>query len=259
MPTLAELAEDAAAYTPLWPGIDRVNGGPYCLLFLEWLTFVQRIRLKPARVEQALADVRARMAERGRTRAMWWLGNGSRPADLRRRLLDLGLEPLAPEPLLGMALDGPPQAEPTVEVRPVTTLADYLTALRIEHEVNEVSEEARTVTRAEGMRQWTRLRSSPLRHYLALVDGEPVAMGRAAIGDAVFLMGGATLPRARGRGAYTALVAERWRAGGGRPLVAQAGPESRPILAKLGFHEVGEIHILVDEIGVGSTEPRKAA
>lgn len=247
MPTLAELAEDAAAYTPLWPGVDRVEADAFCLLFLEWLTFVQRIRLEPGQVEPALADVRARMAARGRTRAMWWVGAGSRPADLRERLLELGLEPLAPDPLLGMALDGAPQAEPEVEVRPVTTLRDYLTALEIEHEVNDVSDEARSFTRAEGTRQWARLRSSPLRHYLALVDGEPVAMGRAAIGDAVFLMGGATLPRARGRGAYTALVAERWRAGGGRPLVAQAGPESRPILANLGFHEVGEIHILVDE------------
>lgn len=247
MPTLAELAEDAAAYTPLWPGVDRVDGGRFCLLFLEWLTFVQRVRLAPEEVEPALADVRARMAERGRTRAMWWIGEGSRPADLRERLLGHGLEPLAPEPLLGMALDTELCTEPAVEVRPVTVLDDYLTALAIEHEVNDVSEEARSVTRAEGMRQWQRLRSSPLRHYLALIDGEPVAMGRAAIGEAVFLMGGATLACARGRGAYTALVAERWRAGGGRPLVAQAGPESRPILGKLGFRELGEIHVLVDE------------
>lgn len=246
MPTLAELAEDAALYTPLWPGIDRVEGGPFCLLFLEWLTFVQRIRLAADEVEQALADVRARMAARGRTRAMWWVGAGSRPVDLRERLLALGLEPLAPDPLLGMALAAAPRAEPRVEVKLVATLEDYLTALRIEHEVNDVSQEARSVTRAEGSRQWERLRRSPLRHYLAILDGEAVAMGRAAIGKAVFLMGGATLPRARRRGAYTALVTARWRDGGGRPLVAQAGPESRPILAGLGFREVGEIHILVD-------------
>src|SRR5512142_1692022 len=101
MPTLAELAEDAAAYTPLWPGTERVNGGAYCLLFLEWLTFVQRIRLRSREVERALADVRARMAERGRTRAMWWIGSGSRPAGLVGGLLGLGLEPLTPEPLAG--------------------------------------------------------------------------------------------------------------------------------------------------------------
>ena len=81
MPTLAELAEDAAAYTPLWPGVDRVVRGRVCLLFLEWLTFVQRIRLETHEVEAMLGDVRARMAARGRTKALWWVGAGSRPDD----------------------------------------------------------------------------------------------------------------------------------------------------------------------------------
>ena len=90
--------------------------------------------------------------------------------------------------------------------------------------------------------------SSGLQHYLAYVDGEPVAMGRAAFGDAVFLMGGTCLPEARGRGAYTALVAARWREGGGRPLVAQASTDSQPILRRLGFRETAAIHILADEV-----------
>src|SRR5205823_9439323 len=86
--------------------------------------------------------------------------------------------------------------------------------------------------------------------YLAYVDGEAVARGSASFGEhAVSLFGGSTLPEARGRGAYRALVAARWEdaVSRGTPvLVTQAGPMSRPILARLGFREVCEIRILVD-------------
>ena len=86
--------------------------------------------------------------------------------------------------------------------------------------------------------------------YLAYVDGRPVARGSAAFGErGATLFGGSTLPEARGRGAYRALVAARWEdavARGTPVLVTQAGPMSRPILARLGFREVCEIRILVD-------------
>jgi GNAT superfamily N-acetyltransferase len=87
--------------------------------------------------------------------------------------------------------------------------------------------------------------------YLAYADGEPVARGSASFGEhGVTLFGGSTLPQARGRGAYRALVAARWEeavARGTPILVTQAGPMSRPILARLGFREVCEIRILLDE------------
>src|SRR2546422_230114 len=87
--------------------------------------------------------------------------------------------------------------------------------------------------------------------YLAYVDGEPAARASASFGErGVTLFGGATLPEARGRGAYRALVAARWHdaVDRGTPvLVTQAGPLSRPILAQLGFREVCEIRILLDQ------------
>ncbi len=64
------------------------------------------------------------------------------------------------------------------------------------------------------------------------------------------LFGGSTLPEARGRGAYRALVAARWQdaVDRGTPvLVTQASPLSRPILARLGFRELCEIRILLDK------------
>jgi predicted GNAT family N-acyltransferase len=54
----------------------------------------------------------------------------------------------------------------------------------------------------------------------------------------LLLDGAATLPRARGRGAYRALIAARWdeAAARGTPgLVVQAQETSRPILERCGF------------------------
>jgi hypothetical protein len=85
---------------------------------------------------------------------------------------------------------------------------------------------------------------------VAYADGEPVARASAAFGErGATLFGGSTLPEARGRGAYRALIAARWQdavARGTPVLVTQAGPMSRPILGRLGFREVCEIRILVD-------------
>jgi hypothetical protein len=50
---------------------------------------------------------------------------------------------------------------------------------------------------------------------------------------------------------YRALVRARWdhAARRGTPaLVARAVPRSKPILAELGFRDLGEIHFLVDDL-----------
>ena len=57
------------------------------------------------------------------------------------------------------------------------------------------------------------------------------------------------MPEFRGRGAYRALVHERWREAGRRGrgvLVTQSEPMSQPILKRLGFEVVGEISVLID-------------
>src|SRR6266581_2594992 len=65
----------------------------------------------------------------------------------------------------------------------------------------------------------------------------------------MLLAGGVTLPVARGRGAYRALVHARWKAArraGAPALVTQAQAGSRPILEHLGFRATGTIDVLVD-------------
>ena len=75
----------------------------------------------------------------------------------------------------------------------------------------------------------------------------------------LLLYGGATVPRARGRGAYRALIRARWDdavSGGSPALITQGGSMSRPILERLGFEPVGHVHMLVDDFGP-SNEERK--
>src|SRR5207237_9839828 len=85
------------------------------------------------------------------------------------------------------------------------------------------------------------------------LDGELVCAGTAAPTEhGLLLYGGATVPRARGRGAYRALLRTRWDdavALGPPALITQGGSMSRPILERLGFERVGEVHMLLDEFG----------
>jgi hypothetical protein len=248
VPTLVELAEDAGAFAPLWPGVDRVVDPRFCLFWGESPSFVQRPRLEGQSLEQAVEDVRALVRAKGRPRALWWVGTTAEPADLGERLAALGLEE-KPERMVAAVLDREPGEQPRVPTREVRSLDDYLAALQIEHDVLGVTPRRHEQAFADARERWDDIARSPMRHFLAELDGRPVAMARGSFGeDAVFLMGGATLEEARGRGAYAALVVARWHAGGGRPLAVQAAPSSLPILERLGFRRVGEIRVLVDEL-----------
>jgi GNAT superfamily N-acetyltransferase len=98
-----------------------------------------------------------------------------------------------------------------------------------------------------------RWRDSPSVMHAAWLNGELVAAGTAAPTEhGLLLYGGATLPHARGRGAYRALLHARWDeaiTNGTPALITQGGSMSRPILERLGFERVGEVHMLLDEFG----------
>ena len=64
----------------------------------------------------------------------------------------------------------------------------------------------------------------------------------------VFLTGGVTIPEARGRGAYRALVRARWDEAvrrGTPALVVHAEDASRRVLERIGFQHVCQIVELV--------------
>jgi Fe2+ transport system protein FeoA len=243
---LLEAAENANTYTPLGPHDERIADDRFVL----WMgrgdepgwNVAQRFRLDDNEVEGVREEIHTILRARGRTGCTWEIGSSATPTDLVERLLDLGLVDDEPTPVaVGMVLTEPPAKPPAdVEVRRASTAAEHLAAARI-------------AAVAFGMPEPTAARPENDPNnvvYLAYVDAEPVARASAAFGEhAVSLFGGSTLPAARGRGAYRALVAARWDdavARGTPALVTQASPMSRPILARLGFREVCEIRILLD-------------
>jgi hypothetical protein len=246
MPTLVELAENANTYTPLGPTDERIVTDRYVL----WMgpgkepgwNVAQRFRFGVEELDDVRAEIHDHLRQRGRGACSWEVGTHARPAGLVDRLHALGLVDDEPTSLaIGMVLsDAPAAGPPDVEVRRVATDDEFYEAERI-------------AAIAFGGPEPPRRPYEPDPNntiYLASVDGKPVARGSAAFGErGATLFGGSTLPEARGRGAYRALVAARWDdavARGTPVLVTQAGPMSRPILGRLGFRELCEIRILVD-------------
>jgi hypothetical protein len=246
-PHVVELAENANTYTPLGPHDERVVDDRYVL----WMgrgdspgwNVAQRFRLRVGEIEPVREEIHAMLRAKGRTACTWEVGSHATPPDLVDRLLALGLVPDEPDDhAVGMVLDRPPaQAPPGIEVRRARTPDEHLEAARI-------------AAVGFGMPEPVRRESSEPdpgnEVYVAFLEGKPVARATGSFSEhGVTLFGGATLPEARGRGAYRALVAARWRdavARGTPVLVTQAGRMSRPILERLGFRPVCEIRILLD-------------
>lgn len=254
-PSLRELAEDAGVHMPLRAGVERVVDERFVLVASAWPhVSVWRLRLGDD-VGGAVEDVRAAMRERGKDRALWWVGEAATPADVCDRLEAQGLVPDPDEPVLtAMALASPPRVAATrLRVEPARSYNEFVAAHEIDWEAMRVAEADRSAMRAELPARWDLLQESRgARYYLACDGDEPVASAHALFGDrAVFLQGGATLPHARGRGAYAALVAARWRdavEAGTPALVVQATSMSAPILERVGFERLGEIKLYADRL-----------
>ena len=251
------LAEDANTHTPLGPGDRRIVTDRFVLWMgsggdAHWRV-AQRLRLTAATVGQTVAEVHDLVAARGHQSCTWEVGGSATPFDLVDRLLAEGMRPDAPDPhATGMVLRAPPGPPPAgVAVRAVETPEEFLTGEMIARRCFGLPVDG---DRAEAIAGFQRYRASPHQAaFLALLDGRPVATAMATFTPhGVVLNAGATLPEARGNGAYRALVWARWQAAAARgtpALIAQAGRMSRPILERLGFEPVAEITILLDEFG----------
>lgn len=218
----------------------------------SWTTVV-RLRLQPDAVERTVEEVRTVLRDRGRTAATWEVGTSSSPPDLADRLQAAGMVP-DDEPLsIAMVLETEPELGPVeIEARAVQTLDEYRSANEIAWTAFGMTPEKVEENRADLEDRWVEREASRSEHFLAFLDGEPVATANAVYGPgAVMLYAGATLPGARGRGAYRALVRARWDAAVARgtpALITQAGHMSRPILRRLGFVEVAENRVFLDRL-----------
>jgi len=246
-PTVAELAEDAAAHVLPRPGFETVRRDDFFFEAGRHRASMQRLRLDD--IEATVAWARDECARREITHCEWWVGLSATPADLADRLTDLGFVPDDEEATLtGMSIDHEPPAAPHVDVRRIETIEQQLAALEVDWEVWNLPEAERVSRRAYEHERFDP--TGTVHHFAAYEDDEPVGFGRAIDMDAgVALMGGAVLPAVRGRGVYRALVHARWEhavARGTPLLVVQAGRMSEPVLTGLGFRSHGTIRLFVD-------------
>jgi hypothetical protein len=246
---LREVAEYPNCFGPLAPGDERIETARYTLCLgagSTWNT-VQRQRFALEELDEVLEEVRAELRCRGRTRTQWEVGS-SAPPGLVEALLERGLVPDEDPYAVALVLTRePPPLAPGFIARRVETLAELEAAAEVQWEAFGASpeeiEEARALLPG-------RFRDSPNLRHVVWLDGEIVSTGTAAPTEhGLLLYGGATAVRARGRGAYRALIRARWDeavAHGTPALITQGGSMSRPILERLGFERVGEVHMLLD-------------
>jgi GNAT superfamily N-acetyltransferase len=246
---LREIAEYPNSFGPLAPGDERIETGRYTLCLgagSTWNT-VQRQRFPLEEVDNVLAEVRAELRARGRTQTQWEVGS-SAPPGLVEALLERGLTPDKDPYAVALVLTRePPAIAPTFVARQIETLAELEAAARVQWEAFEATPEEIE----EALRLLPeRFRDSPNLRHAVWLDGEIVCTGTSSpTKHGLLLYGGATAPHARGRGAYRALIRARWDdavARGTPALITQGGSMSRPILERLGFEPVGEVHMLLD-------------
>ena len=251
--TLLELAEEPGLWLPPEPSHAVVRADGFCLVTYGRSAWVHRVRLDGEAVEPAVEEVRALLRARGLDEVTWWAGERSTPPDLADRLERLGLVPDDPAAMTTLAVAAPPAGEPRVETRRVETFEEHLTALEIDWAAFDLAPEERSRRRAAARAAWPLIAADGRSAvFLAYLGGEPVGFGRAVYAPwAGLLLGGATVPEARGRGVYTSLVHARWResvARGVPRLVVSAGPMSAPILERLGFRRLGGVRLLRDRL-----------
>ena len=248
---LREVAEYPNSFGPLGSQDERIETDRYTLCLgagKTWNT-VQRQRFALEEIDDVLAEVRAALRERGRPSTQWEVGS-SAPPGLVDALLERGLVPGKDPYAIALVLthEPPPIADGFV-ARQIRTLEELDAACEVQWEAFGSTEAEITEARAllpERFRDMTYLR------HAVWLDGELVSTGTSAPTEhGLLLYGGSTLPRARGRGAYRALLRARWDdalALGTPALITQGGSMSRPILERLGFERVGEVHMLLDKL-----------
>jgi hypothetical protein len=249
---LREIAEYPNSFGPLGPKDERIETDRYTLCMgagKTWNT-VQRQRFRGEEVDDILEEVRSLLRARGRGRTQWEIGSSAEPPDLVELLLARGLVPDKDPYAVALVLTETPPPVAGIVARRVETFEEYVAANEVGWQAFEMPEDEVAEARALLPQRW---REAPTITHAAWLDDEIVSAGTCApTPHGLLLYGGATVSRARGRGAYRALLRARWNEAMSRgtpTLITQGGSMSRPILERLGFEPVGHVHMLLDEFG----------
>lgn len=200
----------------------------------------------PRDASAVLDDAIERTRAWGETELTFWTNASDRP-DLEDELRRRGAKHFDTVAVLARPTDGIPVEVPSGVTAEIVRTIDQLRevdAINVavwEHQspldeaelAEEVAENAAALASDEGGRA------------LARIDGAAVSTGGCTVADGfVRLWGAATLPEARGRGAYRAVLAERLRLGASMgaktALVKGRHATSAPILARAGFTHYGD-------------------
>ena len=251
-PVLREIAEYPNSFGPLGPKDERIETDRYTLCMgpgKTWNT-VQRQRFRGEEVDDVLEEVRSLLRARGRGKTQWEVGSRAEPLDLVELLLARGLVPEKDPYAVALVLTETPPPVTGIVARRVESFEEYAAANEVGWQAFQTPEDEVAEARALLPQRW---REAPTITHAAWLDDEIVSAGTCApTPHGLLLYGGATVARARGRGAARALLRARGdeaRTRGTPALITQGGSMSRPILERLGFEPVGHVHMLLDEFG----------
>jgi hypothetical protein len=199
-------------------------------------------------LDEVIAEIAAQVREWGLAEVHWWVSAATRPIDTEQALLAGGARLGETVEVLGYVLDhGLPELDPPGDVsvelvcdKP-TVHAASLVAVRGwgRAEPDDADLDRQLDEAARDLRDWSSFR------VVAFADGRPVSTGGCTLaGQCAQLWGAVTLPEARHRGGYRAVLAERLRLarnhGATLALVKGRALTSAPILLRAGFTNYGQ-------------------
>jgi GNAT superfamily N-acetyltransferase len=238
--SLRAFALDPPAYLPPEHGVTALDEHRFHLSVSPDGLNATVCRIRTNRIADVFHDVRAH-APRAR---IVWITDGSCETELRA----LGCrdqDPPLTSYITALATTSPPPDIAGVEVRRVRSYDEFLVAMQV------ANAGWQTNVSGDPEARWVRHRNRPGGDWVAVLDDRPVAYAGAIAGPrGLFLTGGVTLPEARGRGAYRALVHARWDEAvrrGTPALVVHAEEASRRVLERIGFERAGNVVELVSD------------
>jgi hypothetical protein len=199
-------------------------------------------------LEEILDEVAVHIRAWGLAGVAWWVAAATRPADTEQALCARGAELIDAVQVLAREIGGrlprlDVPADVAVElVRDERTFraASAVTVQGWERAEPDEVELASQLDEAIGdLATWSSFR------VVAFIGRQPVSTGGCSLaGEVAQLWGAVTLPAARGRGSYRAVLAERLRLarehGATLALVKGRVLTSAPILLRAGFADYGE-------------------